>query len=168
MNKYFVLLFTLALFASCQKELSFESGELPEISEEQAIENFVTAKKFQLRRFYSDIAIDYIETDSQVKQETNLWGYVSEHLKDDVNIFLSTKGNVDVVQNAVKLTGVEDPILHRTYQIGSDSEGIFMMFLDANYNSFKYRFHETGEDYFILALKWSQGATLFSKFEMVP
>ena len=165
------LLITL-LFAGCSKDFSLELYEppapppLPTTADD--LKNIVINHQFQLRAFYSDIPVDYIKTDSEVKQETDLWSYVIEYLKDDTNRFTDNDDEVQVEQNAIKRPGLDDDILAREFGIGTDAEGIFMKFLDYQYNPLIYRVHEFTETYFILAVEWEDGATLFSRFEMLP
>jgi len=137
-----------------------------ELTDEEKFKQVLTENKFQLRAFYSDVAIDYNEDDSQVLQETDLWHYVAPYLKDDVNTFFA---NDDVViqQNEKKKPGLADSLVTRQYSIGTDSDGMYIIFLDYAYESLKYKVHEVGDDYFILSIKWTQGATLFSRFEKV-
>lgn len=158
-------LFLLILFSitGCEKETSLELHQ-PDIENANIFKGIVTNHKFQLSAFYSDIPIDYVETDSVVKEETNLWGYVSGYLKDDLNLFTDNK-EVFIEQNNIKIPGQDSSVLCRTYFIGADEDGTFMRFLDYQYTPFKYRLHEFHADYFILAIAWRQGATLYSRFD---
>ena len=186
MRSFYALLFpvVMLLFVSCEKELSYEGGFVPpppppptvtppieeppvELTDEEKFKQVLADNKFQLRAFYSDIPVDYNERDSQVKQETDLWPYVAPYLKDDVNTFSGSDDNVTIEQNAKKRPGLTDSLITRQYSLGSDDDGMYMIFLDYEYNPLQYRVHETGDDYFILSIKWNQGATLFSRFEKI-
>ena len=157
----------LLSLSSCGKELSLEMGDINAIKEKQ-FENLLVARKFQLKGFYSDIPIDYVQTDDTVKQETNLWPYVSNYLKDDLNSFAANGTDVAVEQSAIKLPGNDDPVLHRKYSVTKDDKGVHVDFLDYQYNALKYDLYKVGPDYFIFSIKWKNGATLYSRFEIVP
>lgn len=179
MRSFYALLIPVALFVltSCEKELSYEGGLVPppttppvtppvELTDEEKFKQVLTENKFQLRAFYSDVAIDYNEDDSQVLHETDLWRYVASYLKDDVNTFFAN-GELTIQQNEKKKPGLADSLVTRQYSIGTDSGGMYMIFLDYAYEPLKYQVYEVADDYFILAIKWTQGATLFSRFEKV-
>jgi hypothetical protein len=182
MRSFYALLIPVALFVltSCEKELSYEGGLVPppptvpppvpppaEPTEEEKFATLLADNKFQLRAFYSNIPIDYNEGDAEIKQETDLWNYVAPYLKDDVNTFSGSSDDVTIEQNERKRPGLADSLLTRQYTIGTDEEGMYIIFLDYQYNPLQYRVHEFGEDYFILSIAGSQGATLFSRFEMI-
>lgn len=165
------------LFSNCGKELSLELYEPPpppvipdppdpEPLTAEDLKNMLIEGRFQLRAFYSDIPVDYNSADSEIKEETDLWEYVIYYLKDDVNLFHA--GEVVIEQHESKAPGQSDDTLTRTYLVEENSEGIFMTFLDYQYDPLVYRVHEFGDDYFILSIEWEQGATLFSRFELVP
>lgn len=169
---YPLILLAIVLITSCEKELSLEGYQPPPvvippviISEEDQFRELIDSQKFQLRGFYSDVPVDYIENDSLVKEETDLWKYVSHYLKDDINTFYTSGNVVTIEQNAQKMPGLSDPILNRNYLIGTDADGVYMRFLDYQYNPLEYRLHKMTDEYFILSIKWRQGATLFSRFE---
>lgn len=164
---YSVVVVTLFFFTSCQKELSLELGNV-NASKAKLFQDFIVTNKFQLKAFYSDIPIDYITTDDTIKQETNLWSYVSNYLKDDYNIFMPGSTDITIDQNAIKMPGLEDSVLHKKYQITYDDNGVHLLFLDYQYNPLTYNLNKIGPDYFILSVKWNHGATLFSRFERIP
>ena len=154
------LILALALLAltGCQKELSFENG-LPAEKE--------TTRKYQLRYFYSDVPIDFVEYDTVIKSETELWAYVREYLKDDVNEFYLDSSLVRVYQNELKIPGDDSPVLDKLYTMGTDAEGPYMNFLGPDYEPLQYRIQEYNEDYFIIYLKWKHGSTVYSRFERI-
>src|SRR5688572_11809148 len=117
-----ILLIVSLLMFGCKKELSVENQQ-PEKK----------LRKFQLKSFYSDIPIDFIETDDEIKSETDLWAYVKDYLKDDVNIFGDNNTDVQIYQNDKKMPGLDDSILYRTYFIGTDADGKYMRFLGPDY-----------------------------------
>jgi hypothetical protein len=153
-----ILVLALLTLTGCQKELSFENG-LPVEKE--------TTRKYQLRDFYSDVPIDFVEYDTEVKSETELWAYVRDYLKDDVNEFYLDSSLVRVYQNELKIPGNDAPVLDKLYAIGTDAEGPYMNFLGPDYEPLKYRIQEYNEDYFILYLNWKDGSTVYSRFERI-
>ena len=158
--KYSLLLLVIVLaFAGCQKELSFEKVPVEPTKE--------TSRKYQLRDFYSDIPIDFIEYDDTVKSETELWSYVNDYIKDDIDEFFTDSTLVRVYQNEIKKPGNDEPVFDMYYSIGTDSEGQYMNFIGPNYEPLKYRLQVINEDYFIIYVKWSQGATVYSRFERI-
>jgi hypothetical protein len=153
-----LLLVAVVAFASCQKELSFENTSTPtkEIS-----------RKYQLKDFYSDIPIDFIEYDDTVKSETGLWSYVNDYIKDDVNEFFTDSTLVRIFQNEIKMPGNDEAVLDKYYFIGTDEDGQYMKFLGPNYEALKYRLQVINEDYFIIYLSWKHGSTVYSRFERI-
>src|SRR4029078_10907579 len=101
--KYSLLLAVIVLaLAGCQKEISFENVNSPN---EPAKE---ISRKYQLQGFYSDIPIDFDEHDDVVKSETDLWSYVNEYIKDDVDEFFNDSTLVRVYQNDTKIPGNDE------------------------------------------------------------
>src|SRR5687768_8705475 len=99
--KYPLYLVVMALlFTGCKKELSLE-GQEPPVQQ---------IPKFQLKAFYSDIPVDFDESDEEVKLETDLWAYVYDYIKDDINVF-HADSTVEVHQQEKKMPGLEDAIL---------------------------------------------------------
>ena len=158
-----IVLLSLLIFASCEKELSLENGK----PTDPVIPEIEVSRKYQLKEFYSDTPIDFDETDDVIKSETNLWPYVYEYIKDDVNEFFSDTTLVLIHQNNIKMPGLDDNILKKYYAIGTDSEGMFMKFLGPEYQQLLYRLQVINEDYFIIYLQWKHGATIYSRFERV-
>jgi hypothetical protein len=178
--KYVLFVFmALVLFASCSKDLSQEGPlpVIPVIPPDTTItipDTPVTPPppvkpqiKFQLKAFYSDVPIDFDNTDGLTEKETDLWAYVQDYIKDDINVFLED-GTVEVHQNGKKMPGLSDDVLIRTYAYGTDYAGDFMEFLSATYEKMKYRLYEKTDDHFIIGLKWKSGAHVYSRFERVP
>ncbi|HUQ66717.1 MAG TPA: hypothetical protein VM101_11205 [Flavitalea sp.] len=163
MMKYSLfLLFTMMLFAGCQKELSFEYDKQldPGLSKE-------TSRSYRLSAFYSDIPIDFVENDDEIKSETDLWGYVKEYLKDDINEFFVDSTLVIVHQNVNKIEGNDEPLLRKDYRVGNDSNGRYMKFLGPEYEPLQYLLQEMNDDYFIVYLDWKHGSKIFSRFDRI-
>ncbi len=180
MRPLYTLLTVLAfVFTSCNKDLSYEGGYIPPVEppvveppvvEPPVLSDFDHFKQlildfdFQLRDFYSNIPIDFIEDDNQNLSETNLWHYVPDYLKDDINSF-DEAGIATINQFSIKKPGIDEDIFTRTYSIEEIGNNVFITFLDADYTALQYKVSEIGSDYFILSIEWSQGATLHSRFE---
>src|SRR6476619_1519278 len=119
--KYSLLIALVVLaFAGCQKELSFENIKGPDEPSNEI------SRKYHLTDFYSDIPIDFDEEDDTVKSETELWSYVKEYIKDDVDELFNDSTLVRVYQNEMKMPGNDEAVLDKFYFIGSDSEGQYM------------------------------------------
>ena len=155
------LLIILLAFTACQKELSFENTKPGPVDPKEI------SRKYQLRDFYSDIPIDFNEYDDVVKSETNLWSYVNEYIKDDIDEFFADSTLIRVYQNDIKMPGNDSATMDRYYFIGTDSEGQYMKFIGPEYEPLKYRLQEINEDYFIIYLKWKHGSTIYSRFERI-
>jgi hypothetical protein len=155
-----LLLIVLALTA-CQKELSFENPGNP-VEPDMEI-----SRRYQLRDFYSDIPVDFDEEDDTIKSETELWVYVKEYIKDDIDEFYNDSTLVRVFQNDIKMPGNEEVTFDKYYSIGTDSEGQYMHFIGPDYEPLKYRLQVMTDDYFIIYVKWRHGATIYSRFERI-
>ncbi|MEP7257782.1 MAG: hypothetical protein ABI687_05330 [Flavitalea sp.] len=162
----FASLLVLIFLSGCKKELSLEQAE-SHVEEAHDFKDFLIDKDFRLKAFYTDTAIDYVEDDAEVKSETNLWGYVSGYLKDDTNTFHSNL-TVDIAQNAIVMPGLTDAVLNRSFSVGSDGAGVYMQFLDYEYNPLTYRLKEMTADHFIVYVPWKNGIFLYSRFDLLP
>src|SRR5688572_27392869 len=160
MKCFLILLITTMIFASCGKELSLENAQPPEPVKE-------TSRKYQLKAFYSDIPIDFIEHDEETRSETDLWTYVHVYLKDDINEFYTDSTLVQIYQNEIKMPGNSAAVLQEYYLIGTDSEGAYMKFLGPDYEPLLYRLQEINDEYFIIYVKWRNGSTVYSRFERI-
>ncbi len=165
--KYSLILFiATTLFAGCSKELSLENGKPadPVGPVEPAKE---ISRKYQLKAFYSDIPIDFVETDDVIKSETDLWSYVKEYIKDDINELFNDSTLLRIYQNEIKIPGNDAPVLEKYYRIGTDAEGKYMKYMGPEYELLHYRLLEFNDDYFIIYLKWRHGSTIYSRFDRV-
>jgi len=164
--KTFVFLICVIIFTSCQKELSLDKDIA---ADTLVFKQLLTAtdKKFRVVEFYSDMPIDFDDTDTITTKEVNLWKYLSIYLRDDSNVFLQD-GTLQVYQNIEKIPGDNSVLLLRSYKIETVDNKVMFDFLDYNYNPYRYFLHEKGTDYFILyTVRDSDKAKLFSKFVVV-
>ena len=159
-----VALLAIGVFSSCKKgdDVSAEDKQQAE-----AFKAYVSAKQFRLTNYWSDKAIDYVEDDTEVKSETDLWPYVSLWIKDDLNVFDINTNKVTITQNANKIEGIADESFTRDFSIGADKDGPYFNFVNYQYNPLKYRLVEFGGDSFTVYVDWHSGAKVFSKFTLV-
>ena len=127
---------------------------------------FTSAKKFKIVSFYADKPVDYDESDTEIKQETELWAYVKEYIRDDINIV--DNNQVQIQQNAIKFPGSDAVTLTRPFNVGSDRSGAYLEFVDYFYEPLRYKLFEFKDNYFVIYVDFKGGAKLFSKYELVP
>lgn len=155
----------LLLLGSCQKNVSNEQET--NTQKAQAFKTFISSgAHFRAVDFYAERAIDYDETDGQVKLETDLKKYIRDYLLDD-DIIFGTNSQITFVQNAVKIGTISSAEIHLPYRAVGDKSGVLFDYIDDQYNPLTYYLHEQGSTYFILSWKRPQdGVRLFSKYEM--
>lgn len=173
MMKYpLALLAACLLLASCEKDLSLENAQpAPPVTPVEPppppgppIEQ---SRQYKLTAFYSDVPIDFIENDDEIKVETDLWAYVQKYLKDDVFEFTNNSDELLVHQGDTTIPGNDSAVLHRTFSIGTDGNGQYIRFLGPEYEVLRYRLQEMTDDHFIIWLKWRQNAKVYSRFDRV-
>lgn len=157
------------VFSSCKKDGGSEEDPINPayVQKAEQFKTFVQSKAFQIKDYYSNEPIDYIEDDEEIKQETDLWHYVSPWLRDDYNVFDVSTGKVTITQNAVKLDTIPDDIIIRDFSIGATKDGPYFNFLSYTYQPLRYFIHEIGSDYFVIYTDWHSGAKVFTRFETV-
>ena len=160
-----VALIATGVLFSCKKG---EDDISPE--NKQKAEDFkanISAKQFRLVNYWSDKAIDYDEEDSEVKQETDLWPYVSNWIKDDLNVFDLNTSKVTITQNEHKYANIADEIFTRDFSVGADKDGAYLNFVNYQYEPLQYRVVEFNANEFTVYVDWHSGAKVFSKFQVV-
>jgi hypothetical protein len=162
---YLSVALAATILYSCKK-----GDDVPAEYKQKAEEfkTFVANKQFRLVDYYADKAIDYVEDDAEVKQETDLWAYVSIWIKDDLNVFDLSSNKVTVTQGEHKFEGITDDVFSKDFSIGADKDGPYLNFLNYQYNPLKYRILEFTDNHFIVYVDWHSGAKVFSEFEAVP
>jgi hypothetical protein len=130
-----------------------------------SLDSFLQSNSFQLTRYYSDTAIDYDETDTIVKSETDLWAYVSPWLKDDVYTF-GTDGNVTINQNDNKIPSDSTPTLTRPYAVVAEDDGVKFTFLTNEYETLDYHLVEFSDTLLKVTAVWN-GKTVKSDYKVV-
>ena len=159
---------SMLLLLSCSKELSFsgKDASLPSITEGDQLKEFLTSggKKFTLKKFYSDIPVDYNPQDNNPELETDLTKYIIPYLRDDYYEFYPD-GRLRITQNVRKHPGIEEEQFFRNYSIRTQSDTTVMDFVEHTYNQYQYSLAEMGSDFFIIQVK-SGEATLYSRYEV--
>lgn len=150
--------------SSCHKSLSDEGNIEANKTRAAQFQATLANQNFKLTAFYSDKPIDYVTTDAIVKAETDLWGYVRLHLKDDVNNF-GGDASVIINQNANKIPGNDAPQITRSYSTEYDKSFVYFNFIDDAYKPQQYKLSEFDANKFVVYIDFPGGAKLFSKFE---
>jgi len=163
-NYLAVALLATTLFSACKKE---DEASPEDKQKAEDFKSYVVGKQFQLEQYTSDKPIDYIEDDTEVKAETDLWPYVSLWIKDDFNVFDPASGKVTITQNAHKIDGISDEVFTRDIAVGADKDGVYFNFLNYQYNPLKYRVVEFAADHFLVYVDWNAGAKVYSKFKVL-
>jgi len=164
-KQYLMLIAAVGVLSGCAKSVS--NGDNKE-TQKRADDFSVSIKnhKFKPVSFYSDKPIDYITNDVEVRAETDLWIYVKDYIKDDINLF-NADGNVTIFQNASKFPGNEAPTITTAYAITAEGNDVMLKFVDYNYVVTKYKLEQFDNAYFTIYVDGPAGAKLFSKFARV-
>jgi len=162
---YLMLIAAVGVLSSCTKSVS--NGDNKET--QKRADDFsasIKAHKFKPVSFYSDKPIDYITNDTEVRAETDLWIYVKDYIKDDINLF-NADGTVIIYQNASKFPGNEAATINTSYAITAEGNDVMLKFVDYNYVVTKYKLEQFDNAYFTIYVDGPAGAKLFSKFARV-
>jgi hypothetical protein len=161
-------LFTLAvlvgvLSSSCQKNVTNETDKNKEKA--AAFKAFVSAPgiKFRPVSFIAEQPIDYDETDSEVKLETDLNKYIRPYLLDD-DIVFSGNSSLQFSQNTVKIPTDLPAIINMSYFVEGTSEGVLVHYIDDQYNAADYYLEDYTSTYFRLYMK-RNGIKLISRYD---
>jgi hypothetical protein len=131
-----------------------------------ALTDFLKNDKLRLTKYYSDTPIDYIDTDQVVMAETDLWGYVSNWLKDDTYTF-DASGNVTIDQNTDRWDVDTAATLSRTYSVAADEDGVGFKFVGHEYQPLNYRLISFSDTNLIVSATWN-GKKVTSEYKTVP
>ncbi len=159
----------LLMFAIISGLLSTSCNEKGKENEKRANEfkSFTSAKKFKIVSFYSDKPVDYEQNDTEVKAETDLWPYVKDYIRDDINRVVDN-GQVHIDQMAIKFSGHDEATLIKPFNVISDRTGAYLEFVDYFYEPLRYKLLEFKDNYFIIYIDFQGGAKVFSRYELVP
>jgi hypothetical protein len=130
------------------------------------LQAYLQVNKFSLKNYYSDSAIDYVDTDQVVKAETNLWQYVSHWIKDDKYTF-NSGGEVTIEQHGNKIKTDSSSIITRTYSVEPDENGVAFNFVGHEYQPLQYRLVTLSDTLLKLNAEWN-GKTVVSEYKIVP
>ena len=166
--KYPLIIAVAILISACDKK---NDPPVDPVSAENkakaaALSDFLKNDKLRLTKYYSDTPIDYIDTDQVVMQETDLWGYVSNWLKDDSYSF-DASGKVTIEQNANKWETDSTATLTRDYSVQADAEGVAFKFIGHEYQSLGYRLMSFTDTNLIVSATWN-GKKVISEYKTVP
>lgn len=153
----------LLLLPACTKLLDNTTGNEQKRKADAFRDYLIRANTgFHPTEFYSDKPVDYDESDSVIRQETQLWRYVRPYIIDDTDVF-KPANVVAIKQGDIKWLGSADAELQRQYVVSSDAGGIYLDFIDFNYAPLKYTL--VLYDSTSLLMYVNRGdAKLFSKF----
>jgi hypothetical protein len=129
-----------------------------------AMAEFLKENKFRLAKYYSETPIDYIDSDDVVKEETDLWQYVSTWLKDDAYSFNGT--DVSIEQSVQKIPSDSSPVLTRHYAVQADKDGVSFDFLGHEYQDLNYRLIDFSDSVLKVSAQWN-GKTVISEYNRV-
>lgn len=152
------------LATSCSKSLSEEDAATKQRSAD--FQASVLAHKYKLVAFYSDKAIDYITSDSEVRSETDLWGYVKPHIVDDENYF-GANGELTIYQKASKMPGNDSEEIKKDYAVSVRGTDVIVKFIDYLYIPVEYKLQEFDNAYFTVYIDGPSGAKLYSKYARI-
>lgn len=159
-----VALFGIGALSSCKK------GDDVSAEDKQKAEEFkaaISAKQLRLVDYWSDKEIDYVEDDTTVKAETNLWPYVSIWIKDDTNVFDLSNNKVTITQNEHKFADISEEVFTRDFSVGADKNGAYFNFVNYQYNPLQYRIVEFNASEITVYVDWHSGAKVYSKFAIL-
>lgn len=166
--KYPLMIAVVIMIFACNKDS--EPAEDPVSPEDKAkaaaLTDFLKSDKFRLTKYYSDSPIDYIDTDQVVMQETDLWKYVSNWLKDDSYTF-DASGNITIEQNANRIESDTNAILTRHYAVEADANGVAFDFIGHEYQDLAYRLITFTDTNLIVSASWN-GKKVISEYKTVP
>lgn len=160
---FFALLLTTQ---SCKKEDAPPAGPSADEKLRAAFEaEILSHDHYRLAEYYSKSPIDYIDTDDVVKQETNLWPYVSPWLLDDWYHF--TKVKVTCYQNAEKIPDNPNPTIEQDFHTYFDRNGVGMHFMNHEYIPLEYRLDNFSDTDFTVHAFY-KNHIVYSRFHVVP
>lgn len=130
-----------------------------------SLDSFLESNQFRLTKYFSDVAIDYIDTDQVVKAETDLWQYVSPWLKDDRYRFQSDN-QVMIEQGTETLASDNSSTLLRPYEVKADEQGVAFSFMGHEYQPLEYRLVSFTDSVMVVSATWN-GNEVKSEYSVV-
>ena len=158
-----VILISFAIF-SCKKN---NSDEIRPEDQAKAAELtiFLQGNSFQLKKYYSEKPIDYIDTDQVVKSETELWSYVSVWLHDDAYVF-GQDGSLSIQQNLNKFPSNGSETISKKYEVAADKDGVGFKFIGHEYQDLNYRLISFTDTTLKVSASWNN-KTVISEYNVL-
>ena len=153
------------IFASCSKAVN-TPGTTETDKRAAEFAAALKSNKYKLVSFTSDKPIDYISNDNETKAETDLWAYVKEYVKDDVNQF-NTNATVSIWQGAIKVAGKDGDIISVAYGAQGKDNAVMLNFVDYDYEPMQYKLDKYDDTQFTVYIDGPSGSKLYSKFARV-
>ena len=166
--KCWLLIVSLTFLFACKKENDKGDGDGIKEEDKQkaaAFSSLIQKHSYKLTKYYSKTPIDYDNTDDVVKQETDLWPYVSAWLFDDAYIF-KPDNNVDVEQNAEKIPTDDADVIHVRWSVAADTKGVRFNFVGHEYQYLVYYLESFDDNKLIVWAKWNEN-DVYSEFTAV-
>ncbi len=166
MKYLLVAVIAVALFACKKNSEAPDPIRSEDKAKAAALSEFLKSEEFRLTKYYSDVPIDYIDTDQVVMQETELWQYVSNWLKDDTYSFRDN-GDVLINQEATRYDLDTAAVLTRHFSVTADTGGVGFKFLGHQYQDLDYRLISFSDTNLVVSAKWN-GKKVISEYNTVP
>ena len=160
MKKLILFAAVMVSLVSCKKETS-PSASPEDIKKAADFNASIMTGGYSLKQYFSDVPIDYIDTDAVVKSETDLWDYVSAWVKDDTITFDANTAHFQ--QGKIMFESETSPTIDRSYKIGADKDGVYMDFVNHQYQPLKYRLVSYDNTGFLVSASWNN-KTVKSRF----
>lgn len=157
------IVLAIGLFLSCSKD----TGNAAQQKRADEFKAETKTMRFQLVDFYSDKPIDYDESDTVVKAETDLRPYIKTYLPDDIN-WLDSTGRLVIDQGQVRIPQNDSATLYRNWQLKWDNSNLYLDFVDYYYQPLRYTVSDFSTDGFTIFLSWhTGGAKIYSHFARI-
>jgi len=161
---------TIVTTNSCQKDNTGGTSELQKKAAE--LEAYVANNSFVPVDFYSDVPIDYIESDATVLAETDLKKYIFPYLADDVITFNPDK-TLTVDQGAIKMEGNAQQTFTRQWSTETSKQKnvVYLNYLDYFYDPRRYTLVEWTDTSILAYVDWTsqadptKTAKIFTRFQ---
>lgn len=166
MKAAFIIILGIAIFSCNKKSESADPIKPEDRAKAAALTEFLKNDQFRLKKYYSEVPIDYVDTDQVVKSETDLWNYVSSWLKDDSYTF-KANGEVDIEQNDIKISSDSSALILRHYSVTPDENGVAFNFVGHEYQDLSYRLVNFSDTALVVSAIWN-GNKVISEYKVLP
>jgi hypothetical protein len=166
MRKLYLMLIPAAcILASCSKAVN-TPGTTETDKKAAEFAAALKSNKYKLVSFTSDKPIDYIANDNETKSETDLWAYVKEYVKDDVNQF-NANSTVSIWQGAMRVAGKDGDVISVAFGAQGKDDAVMLNFVDYDYEPMQYKLDKYDAAQFTVYIDGPSGSKLYSKFAKV-